>query len=506
MMALQQTSAMSLKDLLTGFDVFSSIPDLLVSGMAMDSRLIVQGDLFIACAGHHQHGLEYAEQAITNGASMIVAEVTSAWLPSDIKQKAQTLPVPVIMMSDLTEKVSQLAGRFYNYPSRSLCIVGITGTNGKTSCSHFIASALRDDCKVGVMGTLGNGYPGEMKPSTHTTMDPVSVQAQLAVFANEADIVAMEVSSHALKQSRVAAVCFDTVVLTNFSRDHLDYHGTMADYAEAKSLLFKMPDVHHAVINADDELGRKLIESLSGTALDIIEYGIDFEPSQSKRFLKASSITATDHGLEFDLQTDRGDLTVQLPVLGEFNVMNAMVAMAVMLNKGLSLQEAAGRLAKIEAVNGRMQLIETAAGIKTLVDFAHTPDALQQLLTSARQHVSGKLICVFGCGGDRDKGKRPLMAKVAERYADKVFITDDNPRTENSQDIIQDILNGFEDAGQVTVQADRQKAICEAIAQATTKDLVVVAGKGHENYQIIGDTKINFSDQLAVMNCHGGVQ
>ncbi len=498
-MALQQSNDVSLNQLLEILNLPAVASDIIVSGLAMDSRQIVNGDLFLACAGLQTHGIEHADQAVANGAVAILAEVTSTLLPAAIQQLSDRLRLPVIAVSGLSESVSELAGLFYGQPSLHLPVIGITGTNGKTSCSHFIANACQGVRKVGIMGTLGNGFVKELKASSHTTMDPVSVQAQLALFlAEQAEMVAMEVSSHALQQNRVAAVQFDTAVLTNFSRDHLDYHGTMADYAKAKSLLFKMPGLKHAIINMDDELGRRLVTSLEGSKLDLIVFGEQFDKHQHARYLKAVNIKTDATGVAFTLESYLGDVDIVLPLLGKFNVYNALVALAIMLNNGVELSIAAQRLQNLQPVNGRMQLMYKEHSPKIVIDFAHTPDALQQVLASVRQHVQGQLICVFGCGGDRDKGKRPIMGAIAEQLADRVILTDDNPRSEAPDTIVNDILSGFNSTANVGVQHDRQAAIIEALSTACHDDMIVIAGKGHETYQIIGDKTLPFSDEQVV--------
>jgi len=504
MMPMTAPNHCSLSWLLEKENLNVDIPDIAVNGLSMDSRYIQPGDVFIACAGLQNHGLEFATQAATSGAIAVLAEITSEYLPETIRLLEKQLTIPLIPVSDLTERVSFIAGRYYQYPDRKLSVVGITGTNGKTSCSHFIARAFNGQQKVGVMGTLGNGYADDLQPSTHTTMDPVSVQAQLALFVQQqASMVAMEVSSHALLQNRVASIRFDMAVLTNLSRDHLDYHGSMADYARAKSLLFKMPGLKTAIINADDKLGQKLINELSVSSVNVVAFGRDFAKSNYSQYLRAEKVQALATGLRVTLDSSWGQGEVELPVLGEFNVYNAMVALAVMLNKGMAFSVALERLQNITPVRGRMQLINQQHAPQVVIDFAHTPDALEQALSTLREHVQGNLICVFGCGGNRDKGKRPLMGGIAEALADHVIITDDNPRHESSADIINDILAGVKNQDNVIVEADRAKAIRQAVLMASEKDMVLIAGKGHESYQMQGDLKLPFSDESVARQCLG---
>lgn len=510
MMAASQTINTSLTALLEGVDVIGDIPEIKVTGLTMDSRQVAEGDLFLACAGHRSHGLDFLTQAIAKGASVALAEVTPEWLPEKINQLSGLSAVPVIAVSGLSDRVSQIAGRFYGHPSRDFPVIGITGTNGKTSCSQFIANAFSGKRKVAVLGTLGNGFPGELLPTTHTTMDPVSIQASLALLKSQrAEMVAMEVSSHALQQGRVSDISFDMAVLTNFSRDHLDYHGTMADYASAKSLLFNMPGLKSALINADDELGKRLIDSLSTTPVRVVAYGSsvdkDFCDDQVDAWIRVSAARALPKGLSFHIDSSWGSEDVVLPLLGQFNVLNAVVALGVLIECGVAFDEAVINLSNLKTVSGRMEMFGAASQPTIVVDFAHTPDALRQALQSLREHASGKLICVFGCGGNRDKGKRPQMGEIAEQLADQVVLTDDNPRHEDSAAIIQDILQGMNQPQSVIVEPNRSQAIKLAIEMASVGDVVLVAGKGHESYQVVGDLKHPFSDQQAVRSLLEGL-
>lgn len=502
MMAASELNIMSLAELLAGIEVIGEVPAIGINGMALDSRRLKQGDLFIACAGYQSHGLEYIDDAIANGAEVVLAEVCSNWLPEQITELSEEKNIVIVPVGALTEAVSMIAGRFYKSPSQEFPMIGITGTNGKTSSSLFVAQAFAGSKKVAVMGTIGNGFPGDLMPSTHTTMDPVSVQATLAgLYQRKADMVVMEVSSHALHQGRVADVQFDIAVLTNFSRDHLDYHGTMADYAEAKSLLFRMNNLKSAVINADDELGQRLIAEMQTSPARVLAYGTkEIDTDKVNAWIRADHIRMLPGGVEFDVLSSWGQATVNLGLIGRFNVQNAMVALGVMLECGVDFKQAIADLQKLETVPGRMELISKDQGPSVIVDFAHTPDALEQVLKSLKAHVDGKLYCVFGCGGDRDKGKRPQMGKVAESLADVVVLTSDNPRSENPDDIINDIKQGLESADKAIVEPSRAQAIRQAIESAGNGDMVLVAGKGHEAFQIVGDLKLPFSDQEQVLS------
>lgn len=505
MMAASQNIKVSLSSLLEGVDVVGVMPAVEVSGVAMDSRQLARGDVFLACAGYRSHGLDYLQQALDAGVSAVLADVTSEWLPGKIDALSEKSSVPVIAVTGLGDAASMIAGRFYGNPSHDLPVIGITGTNGKTSCSQFIANAFEGKRKVAVLGTLGNGFPGELVPSTHTTMDPVSVQAALALLKTQhAEMVAMEVSSHALQQGRVSDVQFDMAVLTNFSRDHLDYHGTMADYASAKSLLFKMSALKSVLINADDELGKRLVDELATSPVRLVAYGESVDDTAAGNdidaWLRIGSVRTLPHGLSFTVVSSWGEADIKLSLLGRFNVSNAVVALGVMLECGVGFDEAIKSLAQLKTVRGRMEMFGGDTGPTVVVDFAHTPDALQQALQSLREHASGKLVCVFGCGGDRDKGKRPQMGRIAEQLADEVILTDDNPRHEDPALIIRDILAGMNDPEAVHVEQNRSRAIRAAIERAGNGDVVLVAGKGHESYQIVGDLKMPFSDQQTVSN------
>ena len=465
-----------------------------IAALAMDSRDVVPGALFLACAGHSAHGLEYLAQALDRGAVAVAWEPDGAW----DRQRVAALeaPVPLIEVPGLGRRVSHIAGRFHADPSTDLDLIGVTGTNGKTSCALFIAQALAPDLPCGVIGTIGNGYPGELRPGRHTTPDPVRLQALLAQFRDRgAGAVAMEVSSHALDQDRAAALRFDLAVLTNLSRDHLDYHGDMESYAEAKKRLFHAPGLEAAVINLDDELGRTLAGELAGGP-QLIGYGCGREPDRASvdRWLHGEILAVDDDGLRVAISGSWGEGHLSTPLLGHFNVSNLLAVLGVLLQRGLPLEIALQRLGRLPGVPGRMQRFGGGERPLVVVDYAHTPDALEHVLTALRHHTRGRLICVFGCGGDRDTGKRPQMGAIAERLADLAVVTDDNPRGEDGDRIVAQILAGMERPEAARVQRDRAVAIRQAIGGARPGDLVVVAGKGHETSQEIRGVKHPFDD------------
>jgi UDP-N-acetylmuramoyl-L-alanyl-D-glutamate--2,6-diaminopimelate ligase len=403
--------------------------------------------------------------------------------------------VPLVVVDDLGRKVSRIAARFHGDPSARLRVVGVTGTNGKTSVTQMLAQALDDDGRCGVLGTLGHGFPGRLAQGSHTTPDPITLQALLAELRDAgASSVAMEVSSHALHQHRVAAVAFDTAVFTNLTRDHLDYHGTMEAYGAAKAELFRYRGLRLAVINADDAFGRRLLEGLRGGPLTVA-CGECARAASAERYVTVTAVDAERNGLRLAYDSSWGEGVVAAPLLGRFNAENLALVLGVLLASGVAPAQAASRLRRLTAVAGRMEAVAGGAGRPlAVIDYAHTPDALAKVLESLRPHAAGRLVCVFGCGGERDPGKRPLMGEVAERLADRVVVTDDNPRGEDGDAIVAGILAGCREPARIEVVRSRAEAIRSALAGAGAEDLVLIAGKGHEDYQLVGDLRLPFSD------------
>lgn len=465
-----------------------------VSDMTMDSRQVVEGSLFVAVKGRQVDGADYIDAAIEQGASAILREHTgddTGVTPLSWKTSATGQTIPVVSLKDLSRQLGALADRFYGSPSSSLFVVGITGTNGKTSCSQFVAQALSQDKPSGVIGTLGRGLYGQLEDSGHTTPDVIANHRWLAKMRDQgASSVVMEVSSHALDQGRVDQVRFDCAVFTNLSHEHLDYHGDMASYARVKQQLFHTPDLKTAVINRDDDYGREL-EATLDKSVEVISYGMqpDHRPT-----LLAQDIRLLADGLQFRVESVYGSGEVRTQLLGRFNISNLLAALGALLAKGLAFADALGRLADVRTVSGRMETLGGNGQPLVVIDYAHTPDALQHVLEALREHARGTLWCIFGCGGERDRQKRSLMGKIAEVYADRVVVTNDNPRHENPVDIIEQILSGMSDSDRAYVERDRQKAIESVILGAETQDVILVAGKGHENYQQIGDERRPFSD------------
>ncbi|MDO9366891.1 MAG: UDP-N-acetylmuramoyl-L-alanyl-D-glutamate--2,6-diaminopimelate ligase [Methylotenera sp.] len=455
------------------------------TSITSDSRQVKAGSLFLAYPGSHSDGRDYIAQAIQAGATAVAWDSRDfVWNPS--------WKISNVTVDDLKNKVGEIAAEFYQFPSRKLGVIGVTGTNGKTSVSQWIAQALSTlGQKTAVIGTIGNGFVDAhemgLTEASNTTPDAILLQAMLADYLQHgADAVAMEVSSHGLHQGRVNGVEFDIAVLTNLTRDHLDYHETMQDYAAAKQQLFAWQGLGMAILNADDEFGQGVAASLKMQNKPLITYGLTHGE------VRGTALQLHQQGLTMQVATPQGDAVVNAPVLGRFNAYNVLAVLATLLAFDVSLPDAVTAIAKIKPVLGRMQQFGGGEKPLVVVDYAHTPDALENVLSTLREQVSGKLICVFGCGGDRDTGKRPLMGAVAVRLADNVIVTSDNPRSENPDHIIGQIVRGM--TVLPVIEPDRTSAIGRAIQLARKGDIVLVAGKGHENYQEISGVKAPFSD------------
>ncbi|MBN8728191.1 MAG: UDP-N-acetylmuramoyl-L-alanyl-D-glutamate--2,6-diaminopimelate ligase [Xanthomonadales bacterium] len=481
--------AMGVSELLHGRADPGAAGGMRLRGLALDSRRIAPGEAFVALAGGaHAHGLAFARDAAANGATLVLAEPARGLaVPAD-------LSVPVVWVDGLREQLGEIAARFYGDPSRHLHVVGVTGTNGKTSTVQLLAQALEHaGLRSATIGTLGAGLHGALASGERTTPDAIEVQRLLAGFrAAGASHVAMEVSSHALVQGRVNGVRFEVAAFTNLSRDHLDYHGSMERYGAAKQRLFAWPELRAAAINLDDAFGRSLAATLRGP--EVVGYGI----AEGNAAVRAGTIETAPAGLAFELATPWGSGRVATRLLGHFNVSNLLAVVACMGRFGLGFEAIRAALEALQPVAGRMARIGGEGGRPlVVVDYAHTPDALQQALDSLRAHCGGRLVCVFGCGGERDAGKRPQMAAIAEALADRVIVTDDNPRGEDGDAIVAAIVAGLRRPGDAVVERDRAGAISLALAMAGAGDVVLIAGKGHEPYQEIAGMKYPFDD-LAV--------
>ena len=454
-----------------------------VSGLSLDSRAIRPGDAFVALRGSVAHGITFAPAALARGASVVLAESPA---PPAFDPVAS-----VIWLDGLRAQARHIAARFHGEPSRQLRVLGVTGTNGKTSTVQLLTQALTLlGHRAASIGTLGAGLYGQIQAGERTTPDAIQLQALLAQFRDAgADHVAMEVSSHALEQGRVNAVDFSLALFTNLTRDHLDYHGTMQAYGAAKARLFGWPGLAHAVINVDDAFGRELAAQLPNR-ISLLRTGADSADAE----VRASDVVLDGRGVSFLLHTPWGTAPLHSPLLGRFNVANLLGVIAALGALGFDFEAIVATAAQLQPVAGRMNRLGAAGQPLVVVDYAHTPDALEQALNTLRTHARGRLICVFGCGGERDAGKRPLMGAIAERLADVAIVTDDNPRREDADGIVAAIVAGFADVARARVERDRAKAIALAIAEARPGDIVLIAGKGHEPYQEVGTQKFPFDD------------
>lgn len=457
----------------------------LIRELTLDSRKVRPGDLFLAVDGNQQDGRDYIGDAIARGAAAVAYEAGDALSMHD--SEALLLPV-----HGLQAQISEIAGRFYGEPSRAMRVVAVTGTNGKTSVTQLLAQALDMlDQPCGLIGTLGCGFYGNLVSGQFTTPDPLAVQATLADLKNAgAKAVAMEVSSHGLAQYRIAAVKVAVAVLTNLTRDHLDYHGSMQAYAETKARLFSWPDLRATVLNIDDAFGREL--AAKNHAARLITYSL----TDASATVYCRNVRFSAAGIQAEVVTAQGEGNLSSPLIGRFNLSNLLAVIGALLGLDYSIKQALTLIPLLQGPAGRMQVLGGQQQPLVVVDYAHTPDALEQVLGALRPHVApdGRLLCLFGCGGDRDAGKRPLMAEVVGRLADAAVVTDDNPRSEDPANIRAEVLSGFSADAAVTEVAGRAAAIAHIIAQARREDVVVLAGKGHEDYQEIKQVRQHFSD------------
>lgn len=474
--------------------------DLEIKGLAYDSRKVRPGFVFVAVRGHAQDGHAFLREAEDRGAAALVAE---SFEKTDFE-------AALIQVPETRSALAGIASRFYGDPSQGLEFIGITGTNGKTSTSYILESILKSaGAHPGVIGTISYRYAGTSRPAPVTTPESLDLMAMLREMADHGVThVVMEVSSHALDQGRVRGCPFQVVVFTNFSRDHLDYHADMETYFEAKSLLFRPPEeggvsgAGPAVINLDDPLGER-IASLSTRT--VLSYGLE-----SNRSLRAENLVMERTGIRATLTTPQGTCELRSPLIGRINMYNILAASGAALSLGVDLDAVAAGVERLKGIPGRMERVENPCGLSLVVDYAHTPDALLNVLETLRPLVEGRLITVVGCGGDRDPGKRHEMGVLAGRLSDWVVVTSDNPRTENPMGIIAQVEAGVASSGLsrkqggdaplpsgpgYVVEPDRRQAIRKAVMGANQRDLVLIAGKGHEDYQILGTEKIHFDDR-----------
>jgi UDP-N-acetylmuramoyl-L-alanyl-D-glutamate--2,6-diaminopimelate ligase len=493
-------------------DLISSL-GVKVTRLVTDSRAVAPGDTFIAYPGSKADGRQFIKESIANGANAVIWEAhgfrwNEAW------------QLPNLAVADLRHHAGEIADHVYGRPSQKLWAVGITGTNGKTSCCHWIAQSF---CALGkktaLIGTLGNGFQSALQPTLNTTPDAIRLHELLADYlAHGAQAVAMEVSSHALEQGRVSGVQFDVALLTNLSRDHLDYHGDMQSYAAAKRRLFDWKTLKYILLNLDDAFGAELAEQLQDKGVEVVGYGLNDDALAlaerlGLRMVYGGALHMNVHGFSLQIHSSWGGGELHNTLIGRFNVANLLGVLAVLLVSGVTLSNALHELSRISAVPGRMQAFGNGGDRPTVVvDYAHTPDALENVLQAVREVLGhapvgresvgacgGKLVCVFGCGGDRDRGKRPMMGAIAAKLADISIITSDNPRSEAPLDIIAAIVSGITSGrrktnGTYQIIEDRASAIAQAVLSAHATDIVLIAGKGHETSQEIKGVKYPFSD------------
>ncbi len=480
----------NLLELLEGW--VDEVPEVRLTGICLDNRSVEKGEAFVAVQGQMGHGLDYARKAVAAGAVAVI---------HDGLHSVPELGVPSVKVTGLGQKLGELASRFYAAPSEQMTIAGVTGTNGKTSVAHFLAQSWQTVYgNAGMVGTLGYGPVSKLQEAPRTTPDALRLQQVLAdCLEANIEYMAMEVSSHALQQHRCQTVQFDAAVFTNLSRDHLDYHTDMAEYASAKRLLFTDYAPSFAIINHDDAYGKKWFGELNG-GMQMLSYGLDKGAE-----LTAEICSMDINGMMIRIDGPWGSEEIHSCLLGKFNVSNLLATAGTLALLGMPWNLVLHQLELMQAVPGRMMRLGGDPGQPVVVvDYAHTPDALECALQAVRAHLHGKLICVFGCGGNRDQGKRPQMGRAAELLADDVFVTSDNPRDESADKIIEEVVAGLDAPGKATIEPNRAAAIQQAIANCMPGDVVLVAGKGHETWQEIGGQKIPFSDEVTIQNALRG--
>ncbi len=471
-----------------------------ISGISLDSRKINPGDLFIALPGTKENGKDYILDAQRNGAIAALLNTPDIDVPYKLKGN-----FPFIAINQLIEKVGKIASKFYGNPSQKMNIIGVTGTSGKTSCTQFIANTLSMAGETaGVIGTLGFGLAGQLQAGELTSPDAVTLQKELAeLFLLGAKNVAIEASSHGLAQARLNGVLFKIGIFTNLSRDHLDYHLTMSDYAQAKHLLFEQTGLENGIFNLDDPYGLQWANEFKDK-FSVYGYTLDISHVHKKtlpNIVCAEKIHFNENGFTAGVISPWGDGVLTSKLLGRFNLSNLLAVITSLGILNISFENILAYLAQLSSLPGRMQTLGGGNYPLIVIDYAHKPEALAQVLQTLREYCQGKLWCIVGCGGDRDRGKRPMMGSIATTYADEVILTDDNPREESPQQIIADIMTGISNHNDVIIEHDRARAIEHVIACAKSGDLVLIAGKGHETYQIVGKEKKPFSDLMQAKIC-----
>lgn len=512
---MHKPSLITIEQVLVAFSI--KLPSTIIladlpSHLTNDSRVIKQDDIFCAVIGHVQDGRQYIDKAIENGAKLVLAECEHEVEHGNVTfhENAQ---VAIVSFYQLNKHLYSLASTFYQSPEKTMTMIGLTGTNGKTSTSQLLAQTLSSCQKTcAIIGTNGSGMVNALQALENTTPSATELVQLFSKFSqnivsndlthspenkDKISHIAMEVSSHALEQGRIVGNVFDIAVFTNLTRDHLDYHGTMEDYASAKRQLFTHNEQQIAVLNGDDEQTQYWLKTWQ-TPENLWLYGRHESVRQHPLFVSCSHVKHYNQGVDFILNTHLGDIEIHSSLLGDFNIDNLLAVIAVLLIEGIPLTTVAEKIANLKAISGRMEAFSAYDAPTAVVDYAHTPDALEKALIACRQHCHGDLFVVFGCGGDRDKGKRPLMAKAAQKYADCLVVTNDNPRTEQPMAIIEDILAGLNEHCPVDVIVDRKQAVVATLTKAKANDVVLLAGKGHEDYIILGHNKIDYNERQVV--------
>lgn len=492
----------NLKSMLAAFGI--DAPEISLTDMVLDSREVGIHTVFIAVKGHTLDGREFIPQAISLGAKAIIAETEDPEVHGAVDMREHSC---IVHFYQLKENLSKLADDFFEHASQELDTVAVTGTNGKTSTTHFCCqlSTLMQK-KSHFVGTLGVGELGKLTKSANTTPDGITMH-RLAYKAVNSDtkMLAFEASSHALVQGRILSFATKTAIFTNLSRDHLDYHGSMEEYAAAKRLLLKQPGLETVVLNADDPEYLNWIR-VKPAHLNTVLIGLSPQSvDPSYQYCFANEVQYHNAGVSFNLSSTWGEGKITVPLYGDFNIANLLCAIAAHLSQGADFNTLIQAATGVKPVDGRAEIFSSPNKATIAIDYAHTPDALEKILMAMRNHCDGKLICIFGCGGDRDQGKRPLMGSVAERYSDSIIVTNDNVRTESPTQIIEDIKTGISDHSKIKVLLDRKDAIKFALDNTEAKDLIVVAGKGHEDYQIIGDESLTYNERQFVAELYNEV-
>ncbi|WP_070987603.1 UDP-N-acetylmuramoyl-L-alanyl-D-glutamate--2,6-diaminopimelate ligase [Halofilum ochraceum] len=504
MAAALATDPRALTALCAGLTGGAGIADTTVTDLTLDSRRVTPGAGFVALAGTRTHGLDFLDAALRAGAGAVLFDADDPRWTDASAERCRTAGVPAVGVSALARQLGTIAARFWLEPAEALeAVIAVTGTDGKTSVSHFIAAMLDEpDAPAAVLGTLGRGRSGQTTDAGLTTPDAIGVQAALAALVDDgARRVALEASSHGLAQYRLDGTRIDVAVLTQLGRDHLDYHADEAAYAAAKARLFAWPGLKAAVLNGDDRFGRALREDLD-PSVRAVTWG------RSRGDVYVNNVVAEPGGLRFELVLADTVVPVSVPLIGGFNIDNVLAACGALVALGYGPDEIARRLRQVQPVAGRMEAFQTAGRATVVVDYAHNAGSLAAALAALREHFSGRIWCIFGAGGDRDKGKRPLMAAAAAAGADRIVVTDDNPRHEDPDAIVAEILAGLPADQAVTVERDRERALALALREADPADVILLAGKGHESVQIRGDETLAWSDREAArrqLGLTGGV-